>query len=102
MATVKKSGLKAPKGKMSWKQLLVSASVTLNIAFVVVLITLATTHALDGLWMREGLTRYCSPANDSKFDDMTEASKSLRDFTCAKGDAADDFEAAVKAYQATR
>lgn len=102
MATAKKSGQVAPKWKMSWKRLFFAASVALNIGGLVILITLVSTNSLDNLWIREGLDRYCASANDSKFKDNTEASKALRDFTCAKGDASKDFQQAFDAYLKTR
>ena len=98
----KKSSSKATKGMWQWKGLFVSASVTLNIAFVVVFIAIISTSALDIMVMKEGLNRYCSTANDLKFEDSTAKTQALREFTCARGDAADDFEAALNAYLKTK
>lgn len=98
MATAKKSTSKKIIQSMSWRNFFFAASVTLNIAFVVLFITMATTNALDGLLMREGLTRYCAEANDESFADNPVVTRGIRDFTCAKGDAKDDFEKAVNNY----
>lgn len=81
-----------------WKDFLFAASVTLNIASVVVFVTIVGTNALDAAVMREGLSRYCASANDAKFKDVDDKVKALRDFACARGEAADDFEAAINAY----
>ncbi len=81
-----------------WKSFLIASSVTLNIAFVVVFIVIVGTNALDGMVMKEGLTRYCETKNDAKFKDSPDGVKALREFTCAKGEAADDFETAIDAY----
>lgn len=103
MATAKKTSSKKNfNWLMPWKNFYLSVSVAVNIAFIVLFVTMAGTHALDGMWMREGLNRYCDAANDTKFKDNSEATKALRDFTCAKGDAADDFQKAFNAYLETR
>lgn len=96
MAT--KKGTSKIKLTPRWKSFFIAASVTFNIAFVVVFVTMVATSALDGMIMREGLVRYCATANDKKFKDTTDQVKALREFTCARGEAADDFEAAIQAY----
>jgi len=100
MATKKNS--KRSRLTTSWKSFFYAASVTLNIAFVVVFVTMISTNALDGMLMKEGLNRYCSEANDKKFEDNPAKTQALRDFTCAKGEAQDDFETAVNAYLKSR
>lgn len=97
MAT-KKGNTKTLKLTPSWKNFLIAASVALNIAFVVVFVALGATNALDTMLMKEGLTRYCDSANDAKFEGSDDKIKALREFTCAKGEAADDFESAINAY----
>jgi hypothetical protein len=94
----KKGVSKNKNFSIDWKNFLVTASVVLNIAFVVVFVTIVGTNALDRVVMSEGLSRYCSTANDGKFSDASDRVKALRDFTCAHGDAQDDFEAAFNTY----
>lgn len=86
------------KWNVSWKQLLVAGSIVLNIAFVVLFVALAGTHSLDSMIMNEGLKRYCTTANDSKFDDAGDETKALRMFTCARGDAQKPFNDALSNY----
>jgi len=69
---------------------------------VVVFITMTMTSALDGMLMKEGLNRYCSEANDQKFEDNSAKTQALRDFSCARGEARDDFRAALDAYLQSR
>jgi hypothetical protein len=90
------------KFAMNWKGFFVAASVTLNIAFVAVFVTIVATNALDRVVIREGLIRYCAASNDGKFEDSSDQVKALREFACASGDAQDDFEAAFNAYLTTK
>ncbi len=94
----KKGKSKLVSGIARWKNFFFAASVTLNIAFVVVFIAMITTNALDLMFMKEGLNRYCASSNDDKFVDSTAKVKALRSFTCARGDANDDFQNAFSAY----
>jgi hypothetical protein len=101
MAASKKPAAKKQmisKWNMSWKQWLIAASVALNIAFVVVVVTMMTTHALDGMFMKEGLARYCARANDAQFDGSTDKVKALRVYTCAGGDAKSYFDEGFQKY----
>lgn len=84
--------------KISWKRLLLAGSIVLNIAFVVVMVALASTNSLDSMIMNEGLKRYCNTANDGKFDDAGDEAKALRLFTCARGDAQEPFNSALNDY----
>lgn len=93
-----KGSSKSTQPMMRWKGLFVAGSVTLNIAFVVIFIAIVTTNALDIMVMKEGLNRYCATANDAKFKDSSDKTQALRDFTCARGDAYDDFQSALGAY----
>lgn len=81
-----------------WEQFAFSASVVVNIAFLVVFIAIIGTHALDVTLIKEGVNRYCDTSNDAKFADSSAKVRALRDFTCARGDAADDFQTAFNAY----
>lgn len=94
---VKKSNV-AAGSKMSWKQFLIALSVATNIGFVVVVTTMMTSHVLDGMFMNEGLTRYCASVNDSKFADAAEKVKALRSYTCATGDAKQYFDSGFQSY----
>lgn len=100
MAVAKKpvSKKSAQKWDMSWKKLFISLSVAANIGFVVVVITMMSSHVLDGMFMREGLNRYCAAENNDKFSDSSEKTKAFRDYTCAHGDAADFFNEGFKQY----
>lgn len=89
------------KWQMSWKSLFFAASVTLNIAFVVVFCMMIFTNKLDGMFITEGLSRYCSTANDVVYSDSDDNVKALREFTCAKGDAQPYFDNAFKTYKVT-
>ncbi len=94
---VKKSKV-AIGSQISGKRFFIGLSFAANIAFVVVLITMMTSHVLDGMFMNEGLTRYCSSVNDSKFSDAGEKPKALRAYTCAAGDAKEYFDAGFQSY----
>jgi hypothetical protein len=86
---------------ISWKRLVIVTSVTLNIGFVVIWLSLATTNSLDGLFMENGLVRYCSTSNDDKFDSTTAQTKGLRSYVCDKADAHQYFhDGLVKYYKA--
>jgi hypothetical protein len=101
MATSKKPAVKRQMSgnwNISWRQWLIAASVTLNIAFIVVLLTMMTSHALDGMFMKEGLARYCAKANDSQFDGSLEKVRALRVYTCAGGDAKNYFDEGFQKY----
>jgi hypothetical protein len=102
MATDKKSAPAKKKSLMmwglSWARLLIAASVAANIAFVVLVIAMITTHELDGMFMNEGLTRYCLGANDDKFSDTSAKVKALRSYTCAAGDAKTYFNEGFQKY----
>lgn len=86
------------KWQISWKNLWVSASVVLNIAFLVLLFTMFFTPTLDSVWIKEGLVRYCSDQNDDLYAGEPKDVQALRDFTCASGDAKPYFENALKIY----
>lgn len=99
---VTKKSVSVGKWEMSWKNLLFAASVTVNIAFIVVFLTMIFTNKLDGMFIEEGLARYCSSANDSLYANSEETVKALRDFACAKGDAKPYFDSAFKIYSFSR
>lgn len=98
--TATKGGKRTAGGswQVSWKHFFIVASVTANIAFVVVIITMITSHALDGMFMNEGLKRYCDSANDEKFEDNNERTIALRQYTCERGDAAAYFKNGFEQY----
>lgn len=75
-----------------------AASVTANIGFVVIFITMINTHALDGMFIREGLQRYCLSQNDNKFADAGAYTNALREYTCARDDAQSYYEAGLNSY----
>ncbi|HSE60923.1 MAG TPA: hypothetical protein VLA88_01355 [Candidatus Saccharimonadales bacterium] len=91
MATTKSKAtpklLPAGGQRVSIRRLMILASVTLNIGFVVIWISLAATSSLDGLFMAKGLERYCSSSNDDKFGDSTAQVKALREYVCDRPDA---------------
>jgi len=84
--------------KMSWKNLFISASVAANIGFVVLVVTMMSTHALDGMFIKEGLTRYCANDNNDKFTSSSTNVKALRAYTCASGDAKQFFDDGFSKY----
>src|SRR5688572_11811940 len=99
MATSKKASITGVKrSKLSWKHFFITASVVANIAFVVAVITMITSNALDGMFMNEGLKRYCLAANDRKFSDNSDYAKALRHYTCARGDAETYFYDGFNTY----
>lgn len=92
---------KSEKGggwNVSWKRFLIAASATANVALIVAVITMMSSHVLDGMFINEGLTRYCSPANDNKFDNSADRAQALRAYTCATGDAKSYFDAGFQSY----
>lgn len=84
--------------RISWRKLVIWASFAANIAFFVVLITMAATRAMDGLFISQGIIRYCDVANDDKFAGSTDQTKALRYYTCARGDANQYFQDGFKKY----
>ncbi|HVI69693.1 MAG TPA: hypothetical protein VM581_04535 [Magnetospirillaceae bacterium] len=94
----KKSTVSVTGNNMSWKQFFISLSIAANIGFIVVVITMMTSHVLDGMFMNEGLTRYCSSVNDDKFADAGDKVKALRAYTCASGDAKQYFDSSFQSY----
>lgn len=102
MATTKKPASKSQRLQISWKKFFISLSVAANIGFAVVIITMMTSHVLDGMFMREGLNRYCATQNDEKFSDNSEKTKALREYTCAKGDAKDFFNQGLNDYMESK
>lgn len=88
----------AARGVVAWKQFFIALSVAANIGFVVVVITMMTSHVLDGMFMNEGLSRYCSSVNDSKFSEAGDKTKALRAYTCATGDAKTYFDKGFQEY----
>lgn len=90
--------LTAGKWNLSWKRLLITGSVVVNIAFIVVFISLVGTYSLDGLFMGPGLERYCSSANDDKFVGSTEQIKALRNYVCDTSDAHQYFVSGLDKY----
>jgi len=94
----KQSKTKVAIGAMSGKQFFIALSVAANIAFVVVIITMMTSNVLDGMFMNEGLSRYCSPVNNDKFVDAGEKTQALRAYTCASGEAKSYFDTGFQSY----
>ncbi len=93
MAATKASTKKSPKLlEAGWRgpsarRFLIFSSFALNIAFLVVLLTISTTNTLDGMFMPVALDRYCSTANDSKFQKEEAPVKALRGYVCDRPDA---------------
>jgi hypothetical protein len=101
MATKTKSSpklLTAGHSRISWRRLIILASLALNIGFIVIWISLSATHSLDGLFMANGLERYCSRDNDNKFKDSSDQVKALRDYVCNAPDAHKYFEEGYNNY----
>lgn len=92
-----KSDQKVKQG-MSWKRFFITSSVVLNIAFIVLIITMMTTNALDTLFIREGLSRYCSTTNDWLFTNNSEKLVAFRNYTCGTGNAQTYFENGFSEY----
>ncbi len=89
MATAKKTPKLLQPGRWhpSLRRFVIFASLTLNIGFVVVLIALATSTALDGLFMSTALDRYCSTDNDNKFKREDAKIIAMRAYVCDRTDA---------------
>ncbi len=103
MAVAKKPVKKtAQKWEISWKNFFIALSLAANIGFVVVVTTMMTSHAMDGMFMREGLNRYCASQNNDKFSDNSEKTKALREYTCASGDAKQYFDDGFTKYLETK
>ncbi len=102
MATTKSKSspklLGAGKWPISWTRLFIAASLVLNIGFVVVWVSLAGTNTLDGVFMANGLERYCSAGNDDKFKDSTSQVKGLRSYVCDTPDAHQYFQDGLTKY----
>lgn len=94
----KQSKTKVTVGNMSLKQFFIALSIAANIAFVVVIITMMTSNVFDVMFMNEGLSRYCSSANDNKFVDAGEKAQALRAYTCATGEAKQYFDSGFQKY----
>ena len=89
-----------PKARwdISWKTLLISLSVATNIGLVVLVTAMMTSHVLDFMLMREGLSRYCAVENDDKFADASDKTKAFREYTCGTGEAKEYFEDGLGRY----
>lgn len=102
MATTKTKNspklLTAGHNRVSWRRLIILASITLNIGFIVIWVGLAATNSLDGLFMEDGLKRYCSQGNDDKFKDSKEDVKALRDYVCYVPDSKEFFDKGFNEY----
>jgi hypothetical protein len=100
MAATKKPQklLEAGKWHPSLRRLVIFASLALNVGFVVVLVTLSTTTVLDGLFMPVALDRYCSTANDNKFQKEDAQIKALRAYVCDRSDAHEYFQDGYMKY----
>lgn len=90
--------LTAGHPRVSLRRLVILASITLNIGFIVIWIGLAATHSLDGLFMADGLERYCSSNNDDKFKESSDQVKALRDYVCDAPDAHQYFQDGLSKY----
>jgi hypothetical protein len=84
--------------RFSWRRLIILASLTLNVGFVVVWVAFVSGTALDGLFMANGLERYCSTQNDDKFEGTTSQVKALRDYVCDRPDATSYFHDGFNKY----
>lgn len=89
MAVAKKSPKLLGPGRWhpSLKRLVIFASLALNVGFIVVLIAVASTTVLDGLFMPTALERYCSTANDDKFKSEDAKVIALRAYVCDRSSA---------------
>lgn len=94
--------LTAGHTRISWRRLVILASLTLNIGFLVIWIGFGATHALDGLFMADGLERYCSSNNDDKFAESSEQVKALRNYVCDTPDAHQYFQDGLSKYLDSR
>jgi hypothetical protein len=100
MATTKKGSHKDKSvvWGLSWKRLLIAGSVALNIAFIVLMLSVGISNALDGIFMASGLERYCSSNNDDKFTSSTVQVKALRNYVCDSPDANQYFKDGLNKY----
>lgn len=102
MATTKTKAspklLPAGGQRISIRRLIILASLTLNVGFIVIWVSLASSYSLDGLFMADGLERYCSNLNDDKFKDSTAQVKALRDYVCDRPDADNYFQDGLGKY----
>ena len=89
--------LSAGGQRISWRRLVIFASLALNVGFIVLWVSLTTT-SLDGLFMADGLGRYCSSANDDKFTNETDKVKALREYVCDRPQADKYFQAGFADY----
>ena len=90
--------LTAGRFRVSWKRLVIFASLALNIGFIVLWISLSVTNSLDGLFMDPGLDRYCSTVNDDKFSTSSTQVKELRNYVCDRNDAHKYFQDGLNKY----
>jgi hypothetical protein len=90
--------LTAGRWHISWRRLIILASLSLNIGFIVLWIGLSSTNNLDGVFMANGLDRYCSSSNDDKFKDSTDQVKALRNYVCDTPDAHQYFQDGLSRY----
>jgi hypothetical protein len=90
--------LSAGGQRISWRRLIIFMSVTLNVGFVVIWLSFAGTSALDGLFMANGLERYCAGYNDDKFVSSTEKVKALREYVCDRPEADKYFQEGYAKY----
>lgn len=90
--------LTAGRWHMSWKRLFICASLALNIGFLVIWAGILFSNALDGLFIADGLERYCSSNNDDKFTNSSEQVKALRDYVCDAPDAHKYFQQGLSNY----
>jgi hypothetical protein len=84
--------------RFSWRRMIILASLAFNVGFIVIWISLASSNSLDGLFMADGLERYCSTSNDDKFDGSTTQVKALRDYVCDRSDASTYFHDGLNKY----
>ena len=90
--------LTAGHWRISWRRLIILASLALNIGFIVLWVGLASTNNLDGMFMANGLDRYCSTSNDDKFKDSSDQVKALRNYVCDSPDAHQYFQDGLSKY----
>jgi hypothetical protein len=84
--------------RLSWRRLLILASLTLNVGFIVIWVALASSYSLDGLFMADGLDRYCASQNDDKFGGTAAQVKALREYVCDRPDATKFFHDGFDKY----
>lgn len=99
MAVVKKKNASTNAIRnISWKELFITGSVTLNIAFFVLFVAMAVTPVFDQVYLSVGAERLCSSANDSKFQSASAQSQAYRNYMCARDDAKDYYTEGLKQY----